>query len=174
MSERSKRVPAPAHDEPNPGTAGSRTLVSRHSIAKKRAMGTEAPVTVLIVDDEDRNRRLLEVFIQAEGYAALCAASGEEGISMARAAQPDLVLLDLMMPGCDGFEVARTLRNDTATAAIPLLIVSSLDDAASRARVKAAGAEALIVKPVDRWALSEAMDRALQSRSNDARERRHG
>ena len=110
--------------------------------------------TILIVDDEERNRKLLEVFTQADGYQPLVAGSGEDGLALAIEQQPDMVLLDLMMPGMDGFEVVRALKSNPTTKAIPVLIVSSLDDPASRNRMLSSGADKLIVKPIDRWQLS--------------------
>ncbi|GIZ51576.1 response regulator [Noviherbaspirillum aridicola] len=172
MSERSKPAAAVVDGRMSNSIQGDRSMVSRHSLQKNRHMGSNTPVTVLIVDDEDRNRRLLEVFVRADGYVALSAATGAEAIRIAATERPDLVLLDLMMPGQDGFDVARSLRADSRTAQIPVLIVSSLDDPASRSRASAAGAEELIVKPVDRWKLTEAMRRALDSRQG--KDRRHG
>ncbi|HEY8609636.1 MAG TPA: response regulator [Noviherbaspirillum sp.] len=129
------------------------------------------PSTILIVDDEERNRRLLEVFVRADGYRTVTADCGENGIALARSGRPDLILLDLMMPGLDGFDAARALNADPRTAAIPVVIVTSLDDAGARSRSATAGAAALIVKPVDRWQLSEVLRRLLQPRGDggDAR-----
>jgi CheY-like chemotaxis protein len=120
-------------------------------------MESPCKATVLIVDDEERNRKLLEVFTKADGYQTIAVDSGEQGLAMAIARQPDVVLLDLMMPEMDGFEVARSLKSHPATRNIPVVIVSSLDDAASRSRMAAAGAEQLIVKPIDRWELSRSL-----------------
>lgn len=170
MSERSDRAAKSAKPGKQTTTQdGDRTLVSRHSTRKTRVMGREGPVTVLIIDDEERNRRLLEVFLKADGYAVLGAPDGEEGLRAARTELPDAILVDLMMPGCDGFEVVRALKSDSRTAAIPLLIVSSLDDAASRARTRAAGAEELIPKPVDRWQLAEALRKVLLTATDGSR-----
>lgn len=176
MSELSKRAATVLDDDrtPDSSIASDRSIVSRHSLRKNRHMGSNDPVTVLIVDDEDRNRRLLEVFVRADGYAVLTAASGAEAIRLACAQRPDLVLLDLMMPGQDGFEVARALRADERTARIPVLIVTSLDDAAARSRAGAAGADELIVKPVDRWKLTDAMRRALERSGQKGEGLSHG
>ncbi|MFC7518253.1 response regulator [Herbaspirillum sp. GCM10030257] len=121
--------------------------------------------TILIVDDEERNRKLLEVFAQADGYHTLVAASGEAGLAIAIEQQPDLVLLDLMMPVMDGFEVARALKSNMRTQHIPVLIVSSLDDPASRNRLLASGADKLIVKPIDRWQLSRGIADLMKGNS---------
>jgi CheY-like chemotaxis protein len=123
--------------------------------------------TILIVDDEERNRKLLEVFTQADGYQTLVAASGEAGLAIAIEQQPDMVLLDLMMPGMDGFEVARALKSNPRTQSIPVLIVSSLDDPASRNRMLASGADKLIVKPIDRWQLSRGIADLMKGKSGE-------
>lgn len=113
--------------------------------------------TVLIVDDEERNRRLLEVFASSDGYRTLIATNGEQGLLLARKECPDVVLLDLMMPGMDGFEVARRLKAQPETAGIPLIVVSSLDDAASRGRMRECGIDRVLGKPIDRWELSRSI-----------------
>ena len=108
------------------------------------------PARILVVDDEDRNRRLLVVMLEAEGYTALEAADGAQALELARQSPPDMVLLDIMMPGMDGYEVARALKADAATKAIPVVMVTALDDRESRLRGLEAGAEEFVTKPVDR------------------------
>ncbi len=108
------------------------------------------PVRILVVDDEDRNRRLLAAILEAEGYVVLEAANGERALELARQSPPDLVLLDIMMPDMDGYEVARALKADAATTAIPVVMVTALDDRESRLRGLEAGAEEFVTKPVDR------------------------
>ena len=93
------------------------------------------------------------------------AASGEAGLAIAIKQQPDMVLLDLMMPGMDGFEVVRALKSNARTQNIPVLIVSSLDDPASRDRMLASGADKLIVKPIDRWQLSRSIAELMKGSS---------
>ena len=105
---------------------------------------------ILVVDDEDRNRRLLHALLEPEGYAVTCAASGSDALAHVRACAPDLVLLDLMMPGMDGYEVAAALKADPATAAIPIIMVSAHDDRSARLRGLESGAEDFLTKPVDR------------------------
>lgn len=123
----------------------------------------DSPVArILIIDDEERNRRLFEIFVQADGHDVALAASGEAGLIAAAAMQPDLILLDLMMPGRDGFEVARALRSNAATKAIPIIVISSLDDVASHQRLISSGVDEFIVKPIDRWELSQRIAKALK------------
>src|SRR3990170_2916743 len=108
------------------------------------------PARILVVDDEERNRRLLVAMLEADGYTAPEAADGAQALELARQSSPDLVLLDIMMPGMDGYEVARALKADAATKAIPVVMVTALDDRESRLRGLEAGAEEFVTKPVDR------------------------
>lgn len=128
-------------------------------------MQASVTATILIVDDEERNRKLLEVFMQAEGYRTITVGDGREAVAIASRERPDLVLLDMMMPGMDGFDVARAVKGDASLRHIPLIVVSSLDDIASRRRVMSAGADEVIQKPVDRWQLSQLVARLLKARS---------
>ena len=117
---------------------------------------------ILIIDDEERNRRLFEVFVKADGHEVQTVASGEAGLAAATSNAPDLILLDLMMPGRDGFEVARALKANPATQAIPVIVISSLDDIASHQRLLSSGIDDFIVKPIDRWELSQRILKVLQ------------
>jgi putative two-component system response regulator len=118
---------------------------------------------ILIIDDEERNRRLFEVFAKADGHSIIFATGGKMGTEVAARDIPDLILLDLMMPGMDGFEVTRTLKANPVTRNIPIIVVSSLDDIASRQRMSAAGIDEFLVKPVDRWELSQRISKLLRS-----------
>ena len=130
-------------------------------------MQASVTATILIVDDEARNRKLLEVFMHAEGYRTVSVSDGREAVALALREPPDLILLDMMMPGMDGFDVARALKADSSLQRIPLIIVSSLDDIASRRRVLSAGADEVIQKPVDRWQLSQHVSRLLKTAAGD-------
>lgn len=120
---------------------------------------------ILIIDDEERNRRLFDVMLRADGHDVLFAATGRIGVEMALTEQPDLILLDLMMPGMDGFEVTRGLKSNPTTKNIPIVVVSSLDDIASRQRMVAMDIDEYIVKPVNRWELSQKISNLLKSQS---------
>lgn len=124
-------------------------------------MTSPQPAKILIIDDDESNRKLLEVLVQADGHSAISAAGGEVGIALANAERPDVILLDLMMPGLDGFEVVRRLKNNAATASLPIVVVTALYDVASRQRIATWGADEVIMKPVDRWELSKRISKLL-------------
>jgi PAS domain S-box-containing protein len=108
------------------------------------------PARILIVDDERHNRRLLEIMLQPEGFIIQTAASGEEALAMMAQQPPDLVLLDVMMPGLDGYQVAFRIKGNLATKNIPIIMVTALDDRDARMLGLSAGAEDFLTKPVDR------------------------
>jgi len=103
---------------------------------------------VLVVDDIPVNRQLLEAKLLAEYYEVAQAGSGHEALDAARAWQPDVVLLDVMMPGMDGYEVCARLKADPATAHLPVVMVTALVDATERVRGLDAGADDFLSKPV--------------------------
>ncbi len=106
--------------------------------------------TILIVDDDGKNRAYLEALLKAEGYATLETQNGETALHLAERHQPDLILLDAMMPGMDGFHVAARLKASDATRPIPVIMVTSLADRDSRLRALQCGVEEFLSKPVDR------------------------
>ncbi len=105
---------------------------------------------ILLVDDEARNIRLLEVLLHAEGYATMSATNGHDALKTARTAQPDLILLDIMMPDMDGFQTVAELKANPQTQPIPVIMLTALDDRASKLRALEAGAEEFLTKPIDR------------------------
>ena len=106
--------------------------------------------TILIVDNDSRNRKLLEAMLKPEGYQTAHAASGEAALASVFAAPPDLILLDVMMPGMNGYEVARRLKQDQLTSNIPIIMVTAQIDRAARLAGLDAGAEDFLTKPVER------------------------
>jgi diguanylate cyclase (GGDEF)-like protein/PAS domain S-box-containing protein len=108
------------------------------------------PATVLIVDDDGMNRRLLQALLAHEGYLTRSAVSGEEALAGIADDPPDLILLDVMMPGLDGRQVARALKADPATSKIPIIMVTAQIDRQARLAALEAGAEDFLSKPVDR------------------------
>jgi two-component system cell cycle response regulator len=104
---------------------------------------------ILVVDDIEANVRLLQAKLQAEYYDVLTAADGATALEMAARERPDLVLLDVMMPGMDGFETCRRMKEDTATRHIPVVLVTALDGRADRITGLEAGADEFLTKPID-------------------------
>jgi len=119
------------------------------------------PAKILVIDDEESNRKLLEVLVKADGHITLLASTGEIGLEIAASEQPDVILLDLMMPGLDGFEVVRRLKSNPHTASLPIIVVTALYDIASRQRMASWGADEILMKPIDRWKLSELLSKLL-------------
>ena len=113
-----------------------------------------SPGCILIVDDERHNRELLEVMLKPEGFLLLSAASGEEALATVARQPPDLILLDVMMPGMDGYEVAGRIKSDPNTKNIPVILLTALDDRNAKMLGLNAGAEDFLTKPVDRAELS--------------------
>jgi PAS domain S-box-containing protein len=105
---------------------------------------------ILIVDDEQLNQATLESFLAADGYDLHFASSGAEACTMARAVMPDLILLDVMMPDMNGFEVCRDLRADPVMSRIPIIIITALSDEASRIEGLREGADDFLSKPCRR------------------------
>ncbi len=106
--------------------------------------------TILIVDDEIVSRYTVEVLLESEGYQLIFAESGEEAITKAKQSAPDLMLLDVMMPGMNGFQVCQALRADPRLAELPIVMVTALDDRESRLKGIEVGADDFMSKPFDR------------------------
>jgi class 3 adenylate cyclase len=106
-----------------------------------------APPCILIVDDEPKNAKLLADLLGHRGYRTERAHDGLEGLRMAQTLRPDLILLDVLMPGVDGFEVCRRLKNDEALQATPVVLVTLLDAKEDRVKGLEAGADDFLTKP---------------------------
>jgi two-component system cell cycle response regulator len=104
---------------------------------------------ILVVDDVPANVKLLEVRLLAEYFEVLAAATGPEAIETCENGRVDVVLLDVMMPEMDGFEVCRRLKSDPATSHIPIIMITALDQVADRVKGLEAGADDFLTKPVD-------------------------
>jgi len=108
---------------------------------------------ILVVDDVVPNVKILEAKLSVEYYDVITASNGPDALVLAKEKAPDLVLLDVMMPQMDGFEVCRRLKNDPATAHIPVVMVTALSEAADRVQGLESGADDFLTKPVDDVAL---------------------
>ena len=114
-------------------------------------MDTKAKI--LVVDDEDRNLRLLKLLLTSFGYGVLTASNGEEALEKVHDIPPDVILLDIMMPKIDGFEVARQLKREEETKSIPIVMVTALNEVEDRVKALEAGADDFLNKPVDKTEL---------------------
>src|SRR6201996_2642837 len=108
---------------------------------------------VLVVDDIPANVKLLEARLSAEYFDVLTAMSGDEALAICERAECDIVLLDIMMPEMDGFEVCRRLKSHVSTAHLPIVMVTALDDPSARVRGLEAGADDFVTKPIDEMQL---------------------
>ena len=124
-----------------------------------------APARILIVDDEPSNCTLLESILTAEGMTVTCVDDGELALKSIGESPPDLVLLDVIMPGLNGYEIAAAIKSSESTKSIPVIMVTGLDDRSSRMAALAAGAEEVLVKPVDRLELMMRVRNLLRLKS---------
>ncbi|MBI5967932.1 MAG: response regulator [Deltaproteobacteria bacterium] len=92
------------------------------------------PPTILMVDDNPVNVKILEAILKSEGYLTISASNGPDGIKLARTQLPDLILLDIMMPGEDGFNTCSKLKQDSLTTNIPVIFLSALDSISSKVK----------------------------------------
>ena len=111
-------------------------------------MKSDESAKILVVDDEPRNVKILQIHLQARGYTVLTAGDGDEALEIVSDEMPDIILLDINMPKVDGFEVVKSVRADTKTAFIPIIMITALRDTQEN-RIKAveAGADDFIEKP---------------------------
>ena len=105
--------------------------------------------TVLIVEDHEKNMKLARDVLQAKGYRTLEAVTGEEGVRLAREQLPDLVLMDIQLPGISGIEAFRQIRGDARTARIPVVALTASVTATDRSAINAAGFDAFVSKPIN-------------------------
>ena len=104
---------------------------------------------ILIVEDNERNMQLARDVLQFHGFQTVETVSGEDGVMMAREHHPDLILMDISLPGIDGVEATRQLKNEPSTADIPIVALTASVLHADRARFEEAGFAGLIAKPID-------------------------
>ena len=104
---------------------------------------------ILIVDDEPKNIKLFGDLLQKFGYTIIEATDGKQGVELAKARKPDLILMDIMMPNMDGLEATRSLKADASTSSIPIIALTSYAMAGDKERILQAGCDQYITKPVD-------------------------
>jgi two-component system cell cycle response regulator DivK len=111
--------------------------------------GDGAGRLILIVEDNDKNLKLARDVLQFHGFRTVEATNGEDGVTLAREHRPDLILMDIALPGIDGVEATRQLRSEPATADIPIVALTASVMQADRARFVEAGFTGIIAKPID-------------------------
>jgi two-component system cell cycle response regulator DivK len=117
--------------------------------------------TILIVEDSELNRRLLEAVLEPHGYRLLVAENGERGIELARAERPDLILMDVLLPGIDGYEATRKLRVDPATRQLTIVALTATATSEEQEQALAAGCDGYIPKPIDTRAFPDQISEFL-------------
>ena len=129
--------------------------------------------SILVVDDSDSSRDLLAHQLQRQNFMVIEAASGERCLEIMRSAEPDLVLLDLMMPDMNGYEVLQVIRNDEALRRIPVVVVSGMQDEEGAVRCIDAGASDYLLKPVNATLLRARIGASLEAKRWRDREREY-
>ena len=120
---------------------------------------------VLIIDDMEENTALLDAFLRPRGFRTILAQNGEDGLERVRDSEPDIILLDLMMPGMDGFEVCKRLKSDPETHYIPVIIITGLADRDANIRAIEAGADDFLLKPFDSVLLEARIRASFKSKT---------
>ena len=118
---------------------------------------------VLVVDDVRSNRKLLQTRLSLEYFEVLAATNGPDAIAICQKGECDIVLLDVKMPGMDGFEVCRRLRNARDTAHLPIVLLTALDRPADRVRGLDSGADDFLTKPIDFNVLKQKLKEKIKS-----------
>jgi len=119
--------------------------------------------TVLIVEDNDKNMKLARDVLQAKGYQTLEAETGEEGVRLAKERTPDLVLMDIQLPGINGIEAFKQLRADPKTARIPVVALTASVTPTDRSQITAAGFDAFVGKPINLKEFLETVKRLVEA-----------
>src|SRR5258707_8260466 len=117
-------------------------------VSNTEAQETFMATKLLIVDDEPFTVDMLETFLQLNGFETVGAFNGEDGLVLIQVERPEIVILDLMLPDIEGYEVCQRLRSQPQSASLPVLVLSARAESASKEKAMAAGADAYMVKPV--------------------------
>ena len=116
---------------------------------------------ILIIDDSPTELHLFQGMLEKNGFNTLVADSGEEGLRQARTSRPDCILMDVVMPGMNGFQATRKLTQDPATAGIPVIIITTKDQETDKIWGMRQGAKDYIVKPADERDLIDRINKVL-------------
>jgi two-component system cell cycle response regulator DivK len=118
---------------------------------------------ILIIEDNAASTKLTTLVLQNAGHTVLCAADAETGLALARTNRPDLILMDIMLPGMDGLAATALLKTDPSTAAIPIIALTSMLTKSDEKKATAAGCDAYIAKPFRRQELNATIDDLLKA-----------
>jgi len=118
---------------------------------------------VLIVDDSPTEVHVLQTMLTKNGHEVVVASSGEQGVEMAKTEGPDLILMDVVMPGMNGFQATRQISKNTETSSIPVIMVTTKDQETDKVWAMRQGAKDYIVKPVQEKALIEHVNMVLSA-----------
>jgi len=124
--------------------------------------------TILIIEDNAVNMKLSSLIVRSAGHSVLCAIDAETGLTLARESQPDLILMDVQLPGMDGVAATAILKQDPVTAAIPVIALTAQAMKADQEKCRTAGCDAYIVKPFHYPELRSAIEDLLASRRPSA------
>jgi two-component system alkaline phosphatase synthesis response regulator PhoP len=119
---------------------------------------------ILIIEDDPAVLRAISFMLEKEGYEVLTAVNGLEGLTKAKGENPDLLILDVMLPGIDGFEICHRLRAESQTAQLPILMLSAKGQAADKAMGLQVGANEYLTKPVERTVLLGKLEDLLEAK----------
>jgi CheY-like chemotaxis protein len=122
------------------------------------------PATILVVDDNHDNIEILRTFLESRGYRVAEATNGQSALAKLEEVHPDLVLLDVMMPGMDGWQVCRTIKNHPSFGKIRVVMVTAKGGYEDKFEGMRAGADDYLVKPVDLAELTEKVSRNLEAK----------
>ena len=119
---------------------------------------------ILVIDDDEKARQLAQVVLRSRDYQVVVAKDGSEGLALATKEGPDLIVLDVVMPGMDGFEACDRLKKDERTRGIPVLMLTATDDVELNRKAFGVGAAACLTKPYRPEALTSAIEALLASK----------
>ena len=142
------------------GLFSSNTAKTTERRARER-VSLSGEYTVLIVDDSKTVVHALKRVLEQAGYSTLTAVNGEQGVEMTRQHQPDVVLMDVIMPGMNGFQATRILSKDPSTNHIPVVIISASEQPTEKAWSTRLGAKGFLPKPIQRGQLFPCLDNLL-------------
>ena len=131
---------------------------------------------ILVTEDHEENRRILRDLLTSAGYEIIEAVTGEEGVTLAETQRPDLILMDVQLPGVDGYEATRRIKRNVALRQIPIIAVTSYALSGEDVKAREAGCDGYVAKPFSPRALLGKIREYLREGSpgSSSRERRHG